>query len=84
MPCLNNGDATENVPLKDQDMLWLRHEFILSSHDFGKTVVFGHTPISHSRPLFRPGRIKIDTGAVCGGFLTCVELPSKKIYQAQV
>ena len=70
--------------MKDQDMLWLRHEFILSSHDFGKTVVFGHTPISHSRPLFRPGRIKIDTGAVCGGFLTCVELPSKKIYQAQV
>lgn len=75
----------ENIPLKDQDiqdMLWLRHEFILSSHDFGKTVVFGHTPMSHSSPLFRPGRIGLDTGAVYGGFLTCVELPSKKIYQA--
>ncbi len=75
----------ENVPLKDQDiqdMLWLRHEFILSSHDFGKTVVFGHTPMSHARPLFLPGRIGIDTGAVYGGYLTCVELPSKKIYQA--
>ena len=75
----------DNVPLKEQDpqdMLWLRHEFILSSYDFGKTVVFGHTPMSHTNPLFRPGRIGIDTGAVYGGFLTCIELPSKRIYQA--
>lgn len=75
----------KNVLLKDQkiqDMLWIRHDFIMSSYDFGKTVVFGHTPMSHSKPLFLPGRIGIDTGAVYGGFLTCVELPSKKIYQA--
>lgn len=67
---------------KVQDMLWIRHDFILSSYDFGKTVVFGHTPMSHSKPFFSPGRIGIDTGAVYGGFLTCIELPSKKIYQA--
>ncbi|MBW2600171.1 MAG: serine/threonine protein phosphatase [Deltaproteobacteria bacterium] len=75
----------ENVSLKDQniyDMLWIRHDFIMSSCDFGKTVVFGHTPMSHSKPLFLPSRIGIDTGAVYGGFLTCVELPSRKIYQA--
>ena len=75
----------ENVLLKDQniqDMLWIRHDFIMSSYDFGKTVVFGHTPMSHSKPLFLPGRIGIDTGAVYGGFLTCIELPSRKIYQA--
>jgi len=75
----------EGVLLKDQktpDMLWIRHDFILSSYDFGKTVVFGHTPMSHSKPFFLPGRIGIDTGAVYGGFLTCIELPSQKIYQA--
>ena len=75
----------ENIALKDQkiqDMLWIRHDFIMSSYDFGKTVVFGHTPMSHSKPLFLPGRIGIDTGAAYGGFLTCIELPSKKIYQA--
>jgi len=92
LPCYETDDyifvhagLRENVPLKDQnikDMLWIRHDFIMSSYDFGKTVVFGHTPMSHSKPLFLPGRIGIDTGAVYGGFLTCIELPSKKIYQA--
>jgi len=75
----------EKIPLKEQDvhdLLWVRHEFIRSSYDFGKTVVFGHTPMPHAEPLFLPGRIGIDTGAVYGGLLTCVELPSQKIYQA--
>ena len=75
----------EKIPLKDQeidDLLWIRHEFIRSPYDFGKTVVFGHTPMPHAEPLFLPGRIGIDTGATYGGLLTCVELPSRKIYQA--
>jgi len=73
------------TPLKDQDihdLLWVRHEFIRSSYDFGKTVVFGHTPVSYADPLFLPEKIGIDTGAVYGGPLTCVELPQQKIYQA--
>lgn len=92
LPCHETNDyifvhagLRENVPLKDQnikDMLWIRHDFILSSYNFGKTVIFGHTPMSHSKPLFLPGRIGIDTGAVYGGLLTCIELPSRKIYQA--
>jgi serine/threonine protein phosphatase 1 len=92
LPCYETDDyifvhagLRENVLLKNQnikDMLWIRHDFIMSSYDFGKTVVFGHTPMSHSKPLFLPGRIGIDTGAAYGGFLTCVELPSRKIYQA--
>ncbi|MBW2560144.1 MAG: serine/threonine protein phosphatase [Deltaproteobacteria bacterium] len=75
----------DRIPLQDQDvhdLLWVRYEFIRSSYDFGKTVVFGHTPVSHAEPLFLPGRIGIDTGAVYGGPLTCVELPLQKIYQA--
>ncbi len=71
------------VPLKEQtidDLLWIRHEFVGSEYDFGKTVVFGHTPLNH--PLINKNMIGIDTGAVYGGKLTCVELPEVKIYQA--
>lgn len=62
------------------DILWIREEFIYSSWDFGKTVVFGHT--SFPEPLIGMNKIGIDTGAVYGGKLTCLELPLKKIYQA--
>jgi serine/threonine protein phosphatase 1 len=71
------------VSLKKQttyDLLWVRHEFIDSDHAFGRRVVFGHTPLS--RPLIMENKIGIDTGAVYGGKLTCVELPEVKIYQA--
>lgn len=72
-----------DIPLEEQDtddLIWIRYEFIRSSHDFGKTVVFGHTPLS--RPLIESNKIGIDTGAVFGGSLTCVELPEVRIYQA--
>ena len=61
------------------NLLWVRQEFIDSEYDFGKLVIFGHTPLSH--PLISPNKIGIDTGAVYGGKLTCVELPAIKIYQ---
>jgi serine/threonine protein phosphatase 1 len=61
------------------NLLWVRHEFIDTDFDFGKMIVFGHTPLSY--PLIMPNKIGIDTGAVFGGKLTCVELPAVKIYQ---
>jgi serine/threonine protein phosphatase 1 len=61
------------------DLLWVRHEFIDTDYDFGKMIVFGHTPLSY--PLIMPNKIGIDTGAAFGGKLTCVELPAVKIYQ---
>lgn len=70
------------VPLAEQspeDLLWIRHTFIRSYQDFGKIVVFGHTPLPE--PLIDYNKIGIDTGAVYGGSLTCVELPAVKIYQ---
>ena len=69
-------------PLHEQtmhDLLWIRHEFIDAEDDFGKMIIFGHTPLSY--PLIMPNKIGIDTGAVYGGKLTCVELPAVKIYQ---
>lgn len=63
-----------------EDLLWIRYDFIETDSDFSKTVVFGHTPM---RNLWMDdNKIGIDTGAVYGGKLTCVELPSVKIYQA--
>jgi len=69
------------LPLEEQserDLLWIREEFFLSDYDFGKTVVFGHTPFP--QPLVRPGRVGIDTGAVYGGRLTCLKLPEKRFF----
>jgi serine/threonine protein phosphatase 1 len=67
---------SEQLP---EDLLWIRNEFIESNWDFGRTVVFGHTPFPE--PLIKKSKIGIDTGAVYGGRLTCIELPSRKIYQ---
>jgi serine/threonine protein phosphatase 1 len=70
------------LPLDEQtthDLLWARHEFIDAEYDFGKIVIFGHTPLSY--PLIMPNKIGIDTGAIYGGKLTCVELPTVKIHQ---
>ena len=70
-----------NIPLKKQnewDMLWIRDEFICSDFDFGKRVIFGHTPFRE--PLILDNKIGIDTGAVYGNKLTCVELPAVKLY----
>jgi serine/threonine protein phosphatase 1 len=70
------------IPLARQaahDLQWVRQEFIDSDYDFGKRVVFGHTHFS--APLITANKIGIDTGAVYGGRLTCVELPTLKFYQ---
>ncbi|MBU4186311.1 MAG: serine/threonine protein phosphatase [Proteobacteria bacterium] len=69
------------VPLNQQqekDLLWIRDPFIHSTHDFGKTVIFGHTPFKE--PFVTKNKIGIDTGAVYDNKLTCIELPAQKFY----
>jgi serine/threonine protein phosphatase 1 len=56
----------------DEDMLWIRDEFLLSRADFGKIVVHGHTPVGEPEVL--ANRIGIDTGAFASDRLTCVAL----------
>lgn len=77
-----HAGLASGLPLDGQaihDLLWLRQEFVYSDYDFGKMVIFGHSPLIY--PLIMPNKIGIDTGAVFGGKLTCVELPAVKIYQ---
>ncbi len=71
------------VPLASQDtedMLWIRDKFIYSKYNFGKPVVFGHTPLE--KPLVESNKIGIDTGAVYGNALTCVQLPDMQFFSA--
>lgn len=71
----------KKVPLDKQmpeDLLWIRKKFIESKYDYGKMVVFGHTPLPE--PLLLPNKIGIDTGAVYGNKLTCVRLPELVFY----
>jgi len=76
-----HGGLKANIPLEHQDewdMLWMRDEFIYSDFDFGKLVIFGHTPFRE--PLILDNKIGIDTGAVYGNKLTCVELSAMKFF----
>jgi len=70
------GIAVEGQSL--DDMLWIREPFISSDYNFGKKVIFGHTPFA--RPLREVTKIGIDTGAVFGNRLTCIELPEERFY----
>ncbi len=61
------------VPLgqqKEEDLLWIRDDFLLHEDDFGKMIVHGHTPVRDVD--FRPNRINIDTGAYATGQLSCL------------
>ncbi|MBM4274180.1 MAG: serine/threonine protein phosphatase [Deltaproteobacteria bacterium] len=76
-----HGGLKPFIPLEEQieeDLLWIRGEFIASMDDFGRIVVFGHTPFK--RPLVMPNKIGIDTGAVYGNFLTCLKLPEEEFF----
>jgi serine/threonine protein phosphatase 1 len=56
----------------DEDLMWIRDEFLRSNLDFGRIVVHGHS-ITDS-PTVKANRIGIDTGAFATGCLTCVVL----------
>jgi serine/threonine protein phosphatase 1 len=76
-----HGGLKPGVPLKEQDeedLLWIRGEFITAMDDFGRKVVFGHTPFR--QPLVLPNKIGIDTGAVYGNVLTCLKLPQEQFF----
>jgi len=57
---------------KPADLRWIREEFLLSSAEFGKVVVHGHTIAEE--PQLRANRIGIDTGAYRTGVLTALRL----------
>jgi serine/threonine protein phosphatase 1 len=68
------------IPLaqqREEDLLWIREDFLSSNKKFGKVVVHGHTPVME--PDVRPNRINIDTGAFATGRLTCLVLQGEEL-----
>lgn len=71
------------LPLDAQDvndLLWIRREFSSSDYDWGKTVVYGHTP--QEKPLLTETRLGLDTGCVYGRQLTCCDVRTGRIWQS--
>jgi serine/threonine protein phosphatase 1 len=66
----------------DEDLLWIREEFIRNRHPFPRTIVFGHTP---QREVFwhLPFKIGLDTGCVYGNRLSCLELTEGTLVQVR-
>ena len=68
------------VPLdrqREEDLLWIRDDFLLSEENFGKYIVHGHTPVRN--PDIRSNRINIDTGAFATGCLTCIKIEGEDV-----
>jgi diadenosine tetraphosphatase ApaH/serine/threonine PP2A family protein phosphatase len=65
---------------REEDLLWIREEFIRNRHRLSKTVIFGHTP--QREVLWHlPYKIGLDTGCVYGNKLSCLELTSGVLLQ---
>src|SRR5699024_10213901 len=78
------------IPIHETDpwtLIWIREEFY-NQYQGDKTVIFGHTPTKrfHKKHdvYFGPNNIiGIDGGAVYGGQLNCLELPSKRTFSVK-
>lgn len=57
---------------REEDLIWIREEFLESNADYGKVIVHGHTPVN--QPEIWKNRINIDTGAYLSNKLTCLVL----------
>jgi len=72
-----------DIPLEQQPietLLWERYDFINSDFDWGKKVIFGHTP--NKEILKMENKICIDTGVYyADGCLTGVVLPDERFIQ---
>ncbi len=62
---------------REDDLLWIREDFLLHDEPFEKIIVHGHTPVLE--PDVRNNRINIDTGAYATGRLTCLKLERDSI-----
>lgn len=78
-----HGGLIPDMAVKDQTqpaIYEIRDMFLSSAFDFGKRVIFAHTPFE--TPFVTPTKIGIDTGAVYGNLLTALELPGLRFYHA--
>ena len=70
------------IPIHQQtedDLLWIRDDFLNWEQPFERFVVHGHTPVN--QPELRLNRINIDTGAYATGRLTCIVIENTAVTQ---
>lgn len=72
-PGIDLHDQTED------DLLWIRKEFLEDMRDHGALVVHGHTPVDSVTHY--GNRLNIDTGAGYGEALSAVVIESGKVFQ---
>jgi serine/threonine protein phosphatase 1 len=68
------------IPLdrqREEDMLWIRDDFLLCEEEFGRMIVHGHTPVRS--PESHSNRMNIDTGAYITGKLTCLIIENDEL-----
>ena len=74
-----------NIALAEQhedDLIWIRNHFLNSDYDWGKTIVFGHTPMKDIN-LELSNKIPVDTGCCFDFKLSCICLETKEIYSVE-
>lgn len=62
----------------EDDLVWIRHEFLNDESDHGKLIVHGHTPVE--RPEHHGNRVALDTGAGYGAPLTAAVFEGRKCW----
>jgi serine/threonine protein phosphatase 1 len=80
--CVHAG-VRPTVPLDaqtEEDLFWIREEFIGAPHPFPYTVLYGHTPQRDVR-VDLPYKIGLDTGLVYGNRLSALELSTRELWQ---
>lgn len=68
--------GVELADQREEDLVWIRNDFLKSSEDFGKIIVHGHS-ITY-QPTITANRIGIDTGAWRSDVLTCLVLDGEE------
>lgn len=63
---------------KEEDLLWIRQEFLDDEGPFEKIIVHGHSWVD-DKPQILPHRIGIDTGAYATGVLSAVRLYGEEV-----
>jgi len=66
----------------EEEMLWIRQEFIQNEHPFPNTILFGHTPMQEVF-FHLPYKVGLDTGLVYGNRLSCLEVTGKTLFQVR-
>jgi serine/threonine protein phosphatase 1 len=70
--------GTDLKSQREEDLLWIRQEFLEDEGPFEKVIVHGHS-WAGADPQLLPHRIGVDTGAYTTGVLTAVRLDGEDI-----